>query len=262
MKALSRIAPHLFVCLAMIALICSALISCAPAHSQDAVQSAVEASDEMFTVEGEEAQSEDEIRTIEDQIRQEFAGAEDYSEIAQDDVATATGIDSRGVVPRAILNKALSYFNANKSRFSNQRYIAIVDYGQCSSRARFYVVNMSTGVATGYRVAHGTGSDQNNDCMAERFSNTEGSHASSIGYARTAETYVGKNGRSLRLDGLSSTNSGMRRRAVVIHGSDYVYASATKAGRSWGCPALPRRQAQAVIDQLKGGAFFYMSNGR
>jgi hypothetical protein len=52
---------------------------------------------------------------------------------------------------------------------------------------------------------------------------------SSLGVYKTAETYNGKHGLSLRLDGLSPTNSKARERAVVVHGADYVEDEAAGA---------------------------------
>lgn len=83
------------------------------------------------------------------------------------------------------------------------------------------------------------------------------SRQSSLGVYRTAETYQGKHGYSLRLDGLSpGKNSNARKRAIVVHGADYAsprhLQKYDKLGRSWGCPALPREQSRAIIDIIKG----------
>ena len=57
-----------------------------------------------------------------------------------------------------------------------------------------------------------------------------------------ADTYVGSNGYSLRLDGLEpGFNAHARERAIVMHGAPYVNAQLAstqgRIGRSWGCPA-------------------------
>ena len=66
-------------------------------------------------------------------------------------------------------------------------------------------------------VAHGRGSGEN---FATRFSNGDGSHQTSLGLFRTADTYVGTNGYSLRLDGLEpGVNDRARERAIVMHGA-------------------------------------------
>ena len=58
----------------------------------------------------------------------------------------------------------------------------------------------------------------------------------------------------MRLDGLSSTNSNARKRAIVVHPATYVSDSASRAGRSWGCPALDPKVSKSVIDRIKGGS--------
>ena len=88
------------------------------------------------------------------------------------------------------------------------------------------------------------------------FSNTPGSEMSSRGFYLTAETYQGSNGLSLVLDGLSTTNSNARSRAIVIHGAEYV-SPGSLIGRSWGCPALDMRYYIEVINQIKGGVLIY-----
>jgi hypothetical protein len=106
-------------------------------------------------------------------------------------------------------------------------------------------------------VAHGKGSDSNNDGYATNFSNKVNSEASSLGFYLTAETYHGNHGLSLRLDGLSSTNSKARERSVVLHGADYVREAEVKAGRSWGCPAVSMALRGDVIELLKGGSLIF-----
>src|SRR5262249_13920006 len=88
------------------------------------------------------------------------------------------------------------------------------------------------------------------------------SHRSSIGLFVTADTYVGKNGYSLRLDGLESGfNDRAREREIVIHGAPYVSAAFADAhgrlGRSWGWPPLSLGRARTVIDRVKGGGLLF-----
>jgi len=116
---------------------------------------------------------------------------------------------------------------------------------------------MSTGAVLSLHVAHGMGSDKNNNGYAESFGNTSGSEKSSLGYYRAAETYIGVHGLSLRLDGLSSSNSNVRSRAIVIHPALYVIDANIKQGRSWGCLAIPYADRDKVIGLLKGGSIIY-----
>jgi hypothetical protein len=73
---------------------------------------------------------------------------------------------------------------------------------------------------------------------------------------------MGKNGYSLRLDGLDrGVNDNARGRAIVIHGAPYVDAATAHAngylGRSWGCPAVRPAIARALIDAVKGGGLLF-----
>ena len=90
-------------------------------------------------------------------------------------------------------------------------------------------------------VAHGKNSG---DKYASEFSNQNGSLKSCIGFFITAETYIGKHGYSLRIDGLEKNiNNNARAREIVIHGASYAsevfIKKYSRLGRSWGCPALP-----------------------
>jgi hypothetical protein len=108
-------------------------------------------------------------------------------------------------------------------------------------------------------VAHGQNSGDNH---ATRFSNVVGSHQSSLGLFRTQETYFGRHGYSLRMDGLEpGINDRARERAIVIHAADYVdpqwVVRQGRIGRSQGCPAVRPEIAQTVIDSLKDGQFMF-----
>lgn len=138
---------------------------------------------------------------------------------------------------------------------------AVIDYSRPSTEERFWVVDLTdASLQFAELTSHGSGSQDPSDLRyADRFSNTDGSHMSSIGLARAAETYWGSNGYSLRLDGLDAGwNSADRSRAIVIHGASYATESYANAngylGRSWGCPALDPAINDDVIDFLTGGA--------
>ena len=64
---------------------------------------------------------------------------------------------------------------------------------------------------------------------------------------------------SLRINGLEpGVNDRAMERRIVVHGADYVspniIAEHGRLGRSWGCLALSRDVASAVIDRIKGGS--------
>jgi hypothetical protein len=166
-------------------------------------------------------------------------------------------LDPKGVVPRKLLSEALAFFQANQARFPKRSHISILDYSLRSTEPRFHVIDMASGQVTSLRMSNGVGSEPVHDGFARTFGNKPGSNMSSLGFAKTAETYHGKHGLSLRLDGLSSTNSNLRPRAVVVHGAKYVRDAAVVQGRSNGCPALPMAQKDKIIGLIKGGTMLY-----
>jgi hypothetical protein len=61
----------------------------------------------------------------------------------------------------------------------------------------------------------------------------------------------------LRLQGVTrGYNDNARARGVVAHGAPYV--SASKAGRSEGCPAMEQSRAQHVLPELANGGMVYL----
>lgn len=139
--------------------------------------------------------------------------------------------------------------------------LALIDFTKPSSEERLYVLDMKNRklLFSSY-VSHGRNSG---DKFATSFSNREGSYKSSLGFFLTGDTYYGKNGYSLVLEGLEKNiNDNARERAIVIHGAPYsdpsVIASSGRLGRSLGCPALPPDISRSVIDTIKGGALLYI----
>ncbi len=79
----------------------------------------------------------------------------------------------------------------------------------------------------------------------------------------TGETYIGKHGLSLTLNGLEKgINDKARERSIVIHGADYVSADFIskygRLGRSFGCPAVPEELSKEIIQTIKGGSCLYI----
>ncbi|MFO8002843.1 murein L,D-transpeptidase catalytic domain family protein [Thioalkalivibrio sp.] len=138
--------------------------------------------------------------------------------------------------------------------------LAVIDFSLPSSEPRLWIFDLreQTLVLKDF-VAHGQNSGDN---YASRFSNILGSHQSSIGLFRTQESYYGRHGYSLRMDGLEpGFNDRARERAIVIHSADYVDPTwierQGRIGRSQGCPAVRPEIAQVVVDSLKGGQFMF-----
>ena len=140
------------------------------------------------------------------------------------------------------------------------RTLTVIDYSKPSSEKRLWVYDLTTReLLYEELVAHGQGSGAN---VATAFSNQPDSHQTSLGLFVTDTTYVGKNGYSLRLDGLDKgMNDRARERAIVMHGAPYVSQEFVKAngrlGRSWGCPAVSDAVAKRLIDRVKGGGLVF-----
>lgn len=138
--------------------------------------------------------------------------------------------------------------------------LAVIDFSLPSSEQRLWIFDLADRqLLLQDLVAHGQGSGDN---FAQTFSNIEGSHQSSIGLFRTQESYFGRHGYSLRMDGLEpGFNDLARQRAIVIHPADYVDPSWIqqhgRIGRSHGCPAVRPEVASMVVDSLKGGQFMF-----
>ena len=162
---------------------------------------------------------------------------------------------------RKILRTALQATEcAVANGVSRPERLAIIDYSLPSSEQRLWVLDLEHGnLILREWVAHGK---QSGDNRATRFSNRLNSHQSSLGLFRTSESYRGKHGYSLRLDGLEpGINDLARERAIVIHGADYVDPSWIEAygrlGRSFGCPAVRQQAIREVVDSLKGGQLLF-----
>lgn len=149
----------------------------------------------------------------------------------------------------------------NKINAKKKDIITIIDFSKPSTDERLYVIDIKNEkLLFSSVVAHGKKSGDN---YATSFSNRMGSHQSSLGFYITENTYKGRNGYSLILNGLEKNiNDRAKARAVVIHGADYAdpskVASAGRLGRSFGCPALPQSINKAVIDVIKGGSLLYI----
>ena len=142
----------------------------------------------------------------------------------------------------------------------NPSTLTVIDYSRPSSERRLWVYDLkSRELLYEELVAHGQGSGAN---VATQFSNEPETHRTSLGLFVTDETYVGKNGYSLRLNGLDrGYNDQARDRAIVMHGAPYVSDAFVKAtgrlGRSWGCPAVSELVARKMIDTVKGGGLVF-----
>lgn len=160
------------------------------------------------------------------------------------------------------MNAYLGFLNLREEGLAQSSMLTIVDLKKPSHEPRMWVIDLEKDSLLIHTwAAHGVGSGLE---KAEKFSNEYGSLQSSLGIYLTAEEYRGKNGRSLRLDGIDEGfNTNARKRAVVMHGADYVSQAVIDRdgylGNSEGCPAVDHAVNDLIIDAVKGRSVLYIS---
>ena len=161
-----------------------------------------------------------------------------------------------------VFEKAISgYMKLDEAEKISNHLLTVIDFNLSSTKKRMWILDMDTNeVVYNTYVAHGQGTGGE---FATKFSNTPNSHQSSLGFYVTGETYYGKNGLSLFIDGMEKGfNSNARKRYVVIHGADYAEPEFInrigRLGRSYGCPAVPNKIAKDLIHKIKGKSVVYI----
>ncbi|PZR28978.1 MAG: hypothetical protein DI535_04510 [Citrobacter freundii] len=149
----------------------------------------------------------------------------------------------------------------SEGKLNNSSVLAIADFSQPSSNKRLYILDLKEyKILFQTLVAHGRNSGKE---LATSFSNSSSSYKSSPGFYVTGETYTGKHGYSLKLNGVEKgINDNAYNRAIVVHGADYVderyVSSQGYIGRSQGCPAVPEKEAQPIINTIKDNTCFFI----
>lgn len=164
---------------------------------------------------------------------------------------------------RGILTKAMAGYELlqKNNRFFREHMITLIDFSLPSDVKRLWVIDLLLNkVLLHCHVSHGRNSGE---LFAEYFSNIPGSYTSSPGFYVTGDTYTGKHGLSLYLDGLEEgINDNARARSIVMHGADYVsevfILQHGRLGRSHGCPAVPQELNEIIINTIKGGSCIYI----
>ena len=175
-------------------------------------------------------------------------------------------------IERTLLDQALaSYakYHCSYGRISGPALIIVVDFAKKSDEPRLYRIDLRNGqgIDNPIRVAHGIGSDPNDDGVTDAFGNVQDSLMSSLGPARGGEIYVGINGRSLRLDGLEPSNSAMRARDIVVHSysptlmryfnGELLMMRGGRPGTSEGCFVVEPDKRDWIMQTLVDGGFLY-----
>jgi hypothetical protein len=181
------------------------------------------------------------------------------STLPQSVAAQPTGATLR---EREVLRLAQQQLARLGSRVPHRDLATVADFGAHSSEARFYLADLVAGtVQWSCRVAHGTGSDAENDGWLTHFSNMMGSNATSRGAYLTHGRVTGKLGTSVRLTGLDPESSNASDRSIAIHAADYCATAHLsqwgKLGRSNGSFALSPVEFRRALNQLSGGRLLY-----
>ncbi len=169
----------------------------------------------------------------------------------------------RDKISSKVLSMALEGYHSliDQGKVSREGILTVIDFDKPSVNERLFVIDVNRGrLLYSGLVAHGRASG---DIYAQSFSNVPGSRQSSLGFYTTGDTYDGKNGYSLRLQGMErGINDNAESRSIVIHGADYVSQEFIKRygrlGRSEGCPAISFDSFQQVIDLIKGGSCLFI----
>jgi hypothetical protein len=183
--------------------------------------------------------------------------------VAEEDYASlyeSLELDKKGL-DRNTFDIAITGYNklSDAGKIKNNK-LSIVDFSQPSTKKRLYIIDMAAKKLLFHTlVAHGKNSG---DIIPKRFSNTNESLQSSLGFYVTAEKYQGKHGLSMRMDGVEKTNSNARARAIVVHGANYVSEQFVKStgylGRSWGCPAVNPELNEPIINAIGNGSALFI----
>jgi len=168
--------------------------------------------------------------------------------------------DTDGLEVEVALYALKAYQNAHQQGHAKKPYLTIIDYSKPSKDKRMWIIDLEDQkILYELHVTHGVNSGKR---MATRFSNKYGSLQTSLGTFVTENTYDGRNGYSLRLEGLEEgINDNAKVRGIVIHGADYARQSHVKQfgflGRSWGCPAIDDAVNAEVIELLQDGSVVF-----
>lgn len=163
-----------------------------------------------------------------------------------------------------VFEKAMTgYLNLrNENKLGDKQLLTVVDFEKPSTEKRLWVIDLEKKqILFNTLVAHGRNSGEN---LTSAFSNENESNMSSLGFYVTQDEYIGKHGRSLKLEGVDEGyNDNALARSVVMHGADYVSEEFVRQygrlGRSLGCPALPMDQYAEIIDEVGGKTCLFLN---
>jgi hypothetical protein len=180
-----------------------------------------------------------------------------------DSTYDAISVQTAGLDKRVYSKAVIGYLNMKAQHMlsNDKNIISVVDFTKPSTQKRLWVIDLDNEkVLFNSMVAHGHNTGEQ---WATCFSNQCSSYMSSLGFYVTGETYEGKHGLSLKLNGMDKGfNDNALTRGIVVHAADYVsesfIAQVGRIGRSQGCPALPADIAPDVINTIKDGTCLFL----
>ncbi len=171
-------------------------------------------------------------------------------------------LEEQGMSLKTFDEAIVGYLNLKRAGvLSEKQLLSIVDFDKPSTEKRFWVLDLKKKkVVYNTYVSHGKNTGDN---MAEQFSNINDSNMSSLGFYVTEDTYFGKHGLSLKLEGMDEKfNSNAKMRNIVMHGAEYVgedfIRQQGRLGRSQGCPALPMGEHLEVIEKVRDRTVLFL----
>lgn len=180
-----------------------------------------------------------------------------------EDLYNTTNLEAAGLSFNVFEKAVTGFYNLkNAGQISEKSILTIADFDQNSTKKRLYLIDLDKKeIVLNTWVAHGqrSGADE-----AVKFSNTNDSFTSSLGFYITGEIYSGVHGKSLKLDGMDDGfNDNARLRSIVIHGAPYVSEGTITAigrlGRSQGCPAVATEVADVLINTISDKTVLFIN---
>ena len=150
----------------------------------------------------------------------------------------------------AIAKEKQVYYNP-----PNKKYVVIIDYTKPMLTDRLFLIDMEKKeIIIKTKVSHAINTGKE---YPTQFSNEIGSEKSSYGGFITAETYFGKYGYSLVIDGKDKgINDNARRRKIIFHSTKKM--SNPKYPLTYGCFATSEEINSELIDLIKNGCLIYV----
>ena len=154
-----------------------------------------------------------------------------------------------------VINKVLTILDCTQAfHIEYNPILTVIDYSLPANQKRLWVFDLNKKELLFHTyVSHGIKSGA---LLSNYFSNKYDSKTSSIGVYTTEKSYYGREGLSLKLNGLEKGfNDHAYNRSLVMHGGWYLDEEFIKkygrSGRSWGCPAVPEEFAEPIINHIK-----------